>query len=114
MVTHPDLIERVLGTDQEAFSIGPAQREFFSGVEDHAVTTNIGERWRRLRRALHPAFTRERIRRYAPRMRSTIATFVDGWDDGETDDLRREMRILSVRILVTRCLASTSGGTRRS
>lgn len=99
MVTRPDLIERILVTDQDRFSIGPAQREFFSGVEDHAVTTNTGERWRRLRRALHPAFTRERIRRYAGDMAATTAAIVDEWDDGERFDLARETRLLTVNVI---------------
>jgi len=99
MVTCPDLIERVLVSDQDAFSIGPAQREFFGGVEDHAVTTNTGDRWRRLRRALHPAFTRERVRGYADDVGRTTADFVGDWDDGERFDCRQELRLLSVNVL---------------
>lgn len=99
MVTAPSLIERILVTDQEMFTIGPAQRETFSGVEDHAVTTNTGERWKRLRRALHPAFTRDAVDSYADGMAATAAAFVDEWDDGERIDLRREMRLLSVNVL---------------
>lgn len=99
MVTGPDLIERILVSKQDRFSIGPAQREFFAGLEDHAVTTNTGDRWRRLRRVLHPAFTRERIRSYAGDMGATAAGIVDEWDDGEVFDLSREMRVLTVNVL---------------
>lgn len=99
MVAHPDPIEQILVSKQDRFSIGPAQREFFAGIEDHAVTTNTGDRWRRLRRALHPAFTRERIRGYAATMGETTADFVDGWADGESLDLQRETRRLSVAVL---------------
>ncbi len=99
MVTDPDVIERILVSDQDKFSIGPAQREFFADVEDHAVTTNTGDRWRRLRRALHPAFTRERIRRYAADMARTTDEFVARWDDGDHFDLPRETRLLTVNVI---------------
>lgn len=99
MVSDPDVIERILVTDQDTFSIGPAQREFFADVEDHAVTTNTGDRWRRLRRALHPAFTRERIRQYATDMARTTDEFVARWDDGDRFDLPRETRLLTVNVI---------------
>jgi cytochrome P450 len=99
MVTAPDLIEEILVSKQERFSIGPAQREFFGGIEDHAVTTNTGDRWRRMRRALHPAFTRERIRGYADTMGETASGVVEEWDDGQAFDLLHEMRLLTVNVL---------------
>jgi len=110
MVTDPDLIERILVADQDRFSIGPAQREFFGGVEDHAVTTNTGDRWARLRRAMHPAFTRERIERYGDRMAATTAAFVDGWADGEHLDLPRETRLLTVNVLADSLLDADLSG----
>lgn len=99
MVTHPALIKQILVEEHDKFSISSAQRETFRGVEDHAVTTTTGERWKRLRRALHPAFTRDAIDRYGDRMTSTAASYVDEWDDGKRIDLYREMRRLTVNIL---------------
>ncbi|MEF8841632.1 MAG: cytochrome P450 [Haloarculaceae archaeon] len=83
LLTHSDLIERILVEEQHRFTIGPEQRETFAGVEDDAVTTVTGDRWRRLRRAAHPAFTRERIAEYGDRMAAVTARFADEWADGE-------------------------------
>lgn len=64
MVTHPELIEQILVENQHKFTIGSEQRETFEGIEDHAMMTATGDRWKRLRRAAHPAFTRESIANY--------------------------------------------------
>jgi cytochrome P450 len=99
MVTHPDLIERVLVEDHDAFTIGRQQRETFDGVEDDAVTATAGERWKRLRRGLHPAFTWDGIRRYGDRMAERTAEHVERWEDGDRLDLLAEMRLLTLHIL---------------
>jgi len=99
LVTGPEQIKRILVDDYEQFTISPAQREAFRGVEDHAVTTTTGERWQRLRDALGPAFTREAMQRYADRIVETTATCIEQWDDGERIDLYREMRLLAVNVL---------------
>jgi cytochrome P450 len=80
-------------------------------VEDHAVTTTTGERWKRLRGALHPAFTREAIERYGDGMASTTASYVDGWDDGERIDLQREMRLLTVNVVADTLLGVDARGS---
>jgi len=99
MVTRADLVERVLVERQDAFTIGREQRETFRGVEDDAVTATTGDRWQRLRRALHPAFTRDGIRAYGDRMAERTAEHVDDWADGERFDLLHEVRLLTLRIL---------------
>lgn len=99
LVTEPALIEAVLVGKQDAFTIGRDQRETFEGVEDDAVTGTTGERWRRLRRALHPAFTWDGIRRYGRPMAERTAADVAAWADGEEFDLLREMRHLTIHVL---------------
>ena len=99
MVTGPDLVERVLVEGQDAFTIGREQRETFRGVEDDAVTASTGDRWRRLRRALHPAFTWEGVGAYGDRMAERTADHVDRWADGDRFDLLYETRLLTLRIL---------------
>lgn len=99
LVVHPELIEQILVDDQQSFSIGPRQQSTFEGIEDHAMTTATGDRWKRLRRAAHPAFTRERITEYGDDMAAVTARVVDEWDDGEQFDLHTEMRRLTVQIL---------------
>lgn len=99
LVTHPELIEQILLEEQHKFTIGPQQQESFAGVEDDAMTTATGDRWKRLRRAAHPAVTRERIADYGDRMAEVTARFVDEWDDGTEFVLHPEMRRLTVQIL---------------
>lgn len=77
LVTDPDLVQRILVEDQGALIIGREQRQTFTGVEDDAVTANTGDRWKRLRSALHPAFTREGIKRYGRPMDERTADHVD-------------------------------------
>jgi len=98
-VTGPEIIKQILVEKQHKFSIGPEQKETFSGIEDDAMTTATGDQWKRLRRAAHPAFTRERIASYGDRMTAVTARLVDEWDDGEQFDVHDEMRRLTVQIL---------------
>jgi cytochrome P450 len=98
-VTGPGLIREILVEKQHKFSIGPEQQETFSGIEDDAMTTATGEKWKRLRRASHPAFTRERIASYGDRMAAVAARFVDEWEEGEQFDVPDEMRRMTVQIL---------------
>ncbi len=99
LVTHPDVIQRILVEDQQCFSISENQQQAFEGVEDHAMTTSSGEDWRRLRRAAHPAFTKDTIEGYRDRVVDVTARFVDAWEEDSTIDLLAEMRRLTVRIL---------------
>ena len=99
MVTEPALVERVLLENEPTFTLGGEQRETFAGIEDDAVTANDGERWKRLRNGLQPAFTWDGIRGYAPRMAERTAAHVDRWEAGDRFDLLAEMRDLTLRIL---------------
>jgi len=99
LVTGPEPIRQILVDDYEKYTISPAQRETFRGIEDNAVTTTAGDRWERLRTALRPAFTRDAMQGYADRIVDTTVTYIDNWEDGEQIDLYREMRLLSVNVL---------------
>lgn len=99
MVTEPSLIEQVLLDNQNRFTIAERQREAFAGIEDHAVTTSTGDRWKRLRKALHPAFTRDTIEQYVDRIVEKTTERIDTWEEGERIDLHREMRLLTIHII---------------
>ena len=99
LVTHPELIKQILVEDQHKFTIGPEQQETFEGIEDNAMTTATGDRWKRLRRAAHPAFTRESITSYGDSMAAVSARFVDEWAEGEQFSLNSKMRHLTAQIL---------------
>ncbi|WP_458210101.1 cytochrome P450 [Haladaptatus sp. NG-SE-30] len=99
LVTSPDLIKEVLVEQQYRFTIGRDQQEIFSGIEDDALTANTGDRWKRLRRALQPAFTWPRVNDYGIRMARRTAEHVERWDEDRWFDLHREMRLLTLWIL---------------
>ncbi|WP_327054030.1 cytochrome P450 [Halomicrococcus gelatinilyticus] len=99
LVTGPELIEEVLLDSEGRFTIGREQRETFSGIEDDALTANTGDRWRRHRGALQPAFTWDGIEGYGGRMTERTAEHVAGWADGERLDLHHQMRLLTLHVL---------------
>lgn len=99
LVTDPSLIETILHDGNDRFTIAKQQRRAFAGVEDRAVTTATNDRWRRLRTALHPAFTRDTIDQYADAMVDRTVARVDSWADGEVIDLHHEMRLLTLDVL---------------
>ncbi len=99
MVTDPHLIERMLVSDQAQFTLSRAQRQTFAGIEDDAVTATEGERWKRLRRALQPAFEWSGVRGYGDRMAERTAAHVADWEPGDRLDLWAEMRQLTLHIL---------------
>lgn len=105
-VTDPDLIGTVLG-ERRRFELSDAQREVFAGLEDDAVTTTRGERWKRLRTTLQSAVTREAVDRHADGMAAVAADHVARWANGDRLDLHREMRRLSLRMLTNTLLDVT-------
>ncbi|WP_436909754.1 cytochrome P450 [Halosimplex marinum] len=99
MVTAPELIQRVLVERDDEFTVSRVQQRTFEGVEENGVAATTGDRWKRLRRALQPAFARDGVRSYGDRMAERTADHVDRWDDGDRIDLLAEMRSLTLRVL---------------
>lgn len=99
LVSDPEIVGTILHDGDGRFTIAEQQQRAFSGVEDRALTTATGDRWRRLRRTLQPAFTRDAIDAYAEGMVGRTVARTEDWDEGETFDLHREMRLLTLGIL---------------
>lgn len=110
LVSDPELIETVLHDAENQFTIADQQRQAFADIEDHALTTAVGGRWKQLRSALHPAFTRDRIEQYAEGMVEQTSARIERWDDGEEIDLHREMRLLTLHILADTLLGIDISG----
>ncbi|MFH5802233.1 cytochrome P450 [Haladaptatus sp. CMAA 1911] len=111
LVTGSDLINQVLVERSDQFTIGHEQRIAFRGVEDNALTANTGKRWRRLRHALHPAFTWETIASFGRQMAKQTEEHIQKLDE-ETVDLHREMRLVTLRILGKTLLGTDVGGNQ--
>ena len=105
-VSHPDLIERVLVTENRSF-IKPRsfRTPFFSRIVGQGLLTSEGDFWRRQRRLAQPAFHRDRISAYADEMTDSTERLTEGWQDAETRDLHEDMQRLTMEI-VTRTLFS--------
>ena len=104
MLSEPSLIEAVFLDSDGRFTISDQQRETFEGIEDHALSAATGERWRRLRTALHPAFTRERIERYGEEIVATTRERLEEFEEGERIDLHRQMRLLTIHVVTNTLL----------
>lgn len=99
LVSEPDVVGDILHDGDGRFTIADRQRRAFAGIEDRALTTATGDRWKRLRRTLQPAFTRDAIDDYGEGMVDRTLARIEGWEEGEEVDLHREMRLLTLGIL---------------
>jgi cytochrome P450 len=97
-VLHPDLVERVLVTDNEKF--GKYGFEDLGGeFASEGLLLTEGEQWRRQRTAVQKAFTLDRIQGYSDAMVRYADELVTGWNDGEEVALNREFSQLTLRVL---------------
>jgi cytochrome P450 len=97
LLSHPDLIEQVLTIQAANFTkhwgLRTAQRLLGNGL-----LTSEGEFWRRQRRLIQPAFTRERVVSYGATMVRLADRLTDAWQDGQTRDLHEDMSRLALEI----------------
>jgi cytochrome P450 len=92
---HPSHFKRVLVDDRESFGKSDDFRIAFGD----GLVASEGELWRRQREVLQPLFSKDRIEAYVDGMVDQIRRRIDSWDDGDTIDLQREMRRLTLDIL---------------
>jgi cytochrome P450 len=97
LLAHPDYIEDVLVTKAANFTkhwgLRSARRLLGNGL-----LTSEGEFWRRQRRLIQPAFTRERIASYGATMVRLAERHIGEWRDGETRDVHADMSQLALEI----------------
>jgi cytochrome P450 len=97
LVSHPDLIEEILVTKSANFikhwGLRSARRLLGNGL-----LTSEGDFWRRQRRLIQPAFTRERIASYGAVMVRLADRRTADWRDGQTRDLHADMSQLTLEI----------------
>jgi cytochrome P450 len=97
LLSHPDLIEQVLVTKAGNFikhwGLRSAQRLLGNGL-----LTSESDFWRRQRRLIQPAFTRERIASYGTTMVRLANLRTANWGDGEIRDVHADMSQLTLEI----------------
>lgn len=96
LVSHPGLIAEVLVARNAQFTKSMDLRST-QMVLGEGLLTSEGERWRRWRRRMQPAFHQECIAAYSAVMTASAREISSRWNEGETRDLRREMTGLTLR-----------------
>jgi cytochrome P450 len=104
---HPDHIRDVLVTNAAAFDKQHSAFRRLSIVLGDALLTSDGERWRRQRRMVQPAFARPRLAEYAQVMVEESVRACERLARGGAFDLGREFNALTLAI-VTRTLFGQS------
>jgi enediyne biosynthesis protein E7 len=100
---HPDHIRDVLVTNASAFDKQHSAFQQLSRVLGDALLTSDGERWRRQRRLVQPAFARARLSQYSQHMVEIAAKRCERLERGGLFDMSREMNSLTLAV-VTRTL----------
>jgi cytochrome P450 len=117
VLRHPDHIKDVLVTNAAAFDKQHSAFQRLSRVLGDALLTSDGERWRRQRRLVQPAFTRSRLIQYSTAMVEEAAHSAQRLAHAGTVDLSREFTSLTLRIVSRTLFGQTvdeGGETQRA
>lgn len=107
LVSHPDLIEDVLVTQNQNFIKHFALR-LNPLLLGKGLLTSEGEFWLRQRRLIQPAFVRSRIAAYAPAMVETTLRMLAGWQPGQQRNIHAEMMKLTLDIAAKTLFGATA------
>ncbi|QIB74527.1 cytochrome P450 [Halogeometricum borinquense] len=105
IVAHPDLFERALVTDRDAF----VKTEDFRLAFGDSVLAVDGDEWREQRDLLDPFFFFRQITDYIPKMRKQADRRAESWTPGQTYSAVEEMKGLTFDILGSTLLGQDPG-----
>lgn len=106
LVNHPDLIERILVTEQKSF-IKPALLHRAEETLGKGLLTSEGDFWLRQRRLASPAFHKRKIEGYATSMVERTRERIAGWNEGEIVDVHQQMMALTLEIVTDALFGSS-------
>jgi cytochrome P450 len=109
LLVHPELVERVLVTEQRAFVKGQALQET-KRILGEGLLTSEGDFHLRQRRLVQPLFHRRRIAAYAEEMVACTERALGRWRDGAEVDAHDEMTRLTLAIVARTLLAADVEG----
>lgn len=83
VVRHPDHLRDVLVTHASKYTKTHSAFRQLATVLGDGLLTSDGDAWRRQRRLVQPAFSRQRLEGYAVAMTDEARRAVEGWRDGD-------------------------------
>jgi cytochrome P450 len=102
LVNRPEFIKRVLVDNHANYTKTTWINNMFKRAVADGLLTSDGERWRRQRRLIQPAFHRERLALLAASMTRATSAMLDRWEPlagtGEPIDMAAEMGSLTLGI----------------
>lgn len=112
VLRHPDHIRQVLATDSSSYSKAHTSAGRLEKVLGQGLLTLEGDRWKRHRRMIQPAFTRQRLAGYGAAMVDETNAALGELRPGSSVDVSTAMMELTLRV-VARTLFShdVSGDT---
>lgn len=96
VLRHPDHLHEILVTKASSFVKRSKDLDVFLG--DGLLTSN-GELWRRQRRLIQPAFTKQRIAGYCAVMVEHSRRMIARWQNGQVRDVSRDMMELTLSVV---------------
>lgn len=112
-VFRPEHIAELLGQVERTYDIldiGWA----FKRVVGESVILSHGADWRRKRGLVQPTVRPRQVRTYAATMVDCARTAADQWQDGEQIDVRREMALITQRVVVRSLFGNDLGDQARA
>ena len=98
--TNPQDVEHVLVTNNRNYLKGGFQKLVTRSLLGNGLVLAEGDEWRSHRREMEPAFHPDRMPQYGQVIRTHIDRVVERWSPGDVVDLEREMKQLTLNIIV--------------
>lgn len=98
-ITDPEAVREVLVEKADKFHKGSVMKRSLVPFVGYGLVTSDGAFWKRQRKLAQPAFHFKRIEGYAAVMVEHTLRALDGWRDGETRFIDREMMKLTLSIV---------------
>ena len=98
LLSNPAHIEQVLVTENRHFIKNFALSFFLQPLLGNGLLLNEGQSWLKQRRLIQPAFSRQRVDRYASDMVDMTDRMLSGWSNSEQRDIGMDMLHLTMAI----------------
>ncbi|WP_438295660.1 cytochrome P450 [Streptomyces sp. HUAS TT7] len=98
-ISHPAHIRELLAAREDTYEILEISWAFRQ-ITGQSVILSKGEDWRRKRSLVQPTVRPRQVRSHAEAMVECAGAAADGWRDGARIDVRREMAVITQRIVL--------------